>query len=273
MKLIINEKQLKLILSKEIELGEQDAETVSSEPTAGTSSTQSGGQGYPSVGKWESGVTRGAGNQIGITKWSDVVGSTIKRGKANPLKEGNEFADMMRGADLKKVEKDNQSFKDMMNSHDFLQVAAFVSDFIPYVGPLISLGLLSRDAQLYWEENQHGEAAASVVWAAIPGLQIVKKLGLLKWLPVNKFKELGIKILRGSKNFNEAEVKVLNQLSKYKKLIQDELTKNLDITINQAKRKVKKDIVKKNIAKTGANVVGTNVAASYANKTFGNTKK
>jgi hypothetical protein len=38
------------------------------------------------VGKWESGVTRGPGNQIGLTKWSDIVGSVLKRGKANPLK-------------------------------------------------------------------------------------------------------------------------------------------------------------------------------------------
>jgi len=30
-------------------------------------------------------VTRGPDNQIGVTKWSDVVGSKITRGKANPL--------------------------------------------------------------------------------------------------------------------------------------------------------------------------------------------
>jgi hypothetical protein len=41
---------------------------------------------YPETGKWESGVTRGPGNQIGVTKWEDVVGSTLTRGKANPLK-------------------------------------------------------------------------------------------------------------------------------------------------------------------------------------------
>jgi hypothetical protein len=90
MEYIITEKQLKLILSNEVqnqEIDEQsEAEPVSSTPTAGTSSTQSGGQGYPSVGKWESGLTRGPANQIGVTKWSDIVGSTLKRGKANQLK-------------------------------------------------------------------------------------------------------------------------------------------------------------------------------------------
>ena len=88
MKLEISEKQLKLILSNQVEseLDEQEA-AVDPQPAAGTSSTQSGGQGYPEVGKWESGVTRGPGNQVGVTKWSDVVGSTLQRGKGNPLKE------------------------------------------------------------------------------------------------------------------------------------------------------------------------------------------
>ena len=90
MEYIITVKQLKLILSNEVanqEIGEQtEAEPVSATPEKGTSSAQSGGQGYPEVGKWESGVTRGPANQIGVTKWSDIVGSTLKRGKANPLK-------------------------------------------------------------------------------------------------------------------------------------------------------------------------------------------
>ncbi len=68
---------------------EQDTsgDASAAQPTAGTSSQQSGGQGYPEVGKWESGVERGAGNQIGVTKWADVVGSKLVRGKSNPLKE------------------------------------------------------------------------------------------------------------------------------------------------------------------------------------------
>jgi hypothetical protein len=75
MKIVVTEKQYKLIVGQ---FNEQ--ETTSSTDTSG------GGAGYPQVGKWESGVTRGPGNQIGITKWSDVVGSLLKRGKANPLK-------------------------------------------------------------------------------------------------------------------------------------------------------------------------------------------
>lgn len=87
MKLGLTEKQYKEIISKLVE--QSEAEPVSPEPESGTSSTQTGGKGYPEVGKWESGVTRGPGNQIGVTKWSDVVGSKLNRGKSNPLKEQN----------------------------------------------------------------------------------------------------------------------------------------------------------------------------------------
>lgn len=88
MKIQITEEQLKTIIegiNKEID-EQTDSEPVEPEPEPGTSDKQSGGDGYPEVGKWESGVTRGPANQIGVTKWSDVVGSSLKRGKANQLK-------------------------------------------------------------------------------------------------------------------------------------------------------------------------------------------
>ena len=83
MKLGLTDKQYYNLLS----LLQEQAEVPAAEPEKGTSDKQTGGQGYPAVGKWESGVTRGSGNQIGVTKWSDVVGSKLTRGKSNPLKE------------------------------------------------------------------------------------------------------------------------------------------------------------------------------------------
>jgi hypothetical protein len=74
MKIIISEKQYKKLIKS---IDEQDT---------GSTGASSGGQGYPEVGKWESGVTRGPGNQIALTKWSDIVGSLLKRGPANKLK-------------------------------------------------------------------------------------------------------------------------------------------------------------------------------------------
>lgn len=55
-----------------------------SEITNTTTTPTSDNTGYPAVGKWESGVTRGVANQIGNTKWSDII--QINRGKANQLK-------------------------------------------------------------------------------------------------------------------------------------------------------------------------------------------
>jgi len=60
------------------ELGEQD-----DAPAADSGGGGGGKPGYPTVTKWESGVTRGPANQIGLTKWADIV--KINRGKANTL--------------------------------------------------------------------------------------------------------------------------------------------------------------------------------------------
>jgi hypothetical protein len=81
MKLQVSEKQLKKIIS---ELTKEEGEVMEQDSTV--SPTQSGGAGYPEVGKWETGITRGPANQVGVTKWSDIVGANLKRGKANPLK-------------------------------------------------------------------------------------------------------------------------------------------------------------------------------------------
>jgi hypothetical protein len=61
---------------KDGELDEQDAAA-----TGGASG--GGGTTYPTVTKWESGVTRGPANQIGLTKWREIT--KITRGKANTL--------------------------------------------------------------------------------------------------------------------------------------------------------------------------------------------
>lgn len=56
----------------EIEMSEDDA------PATGGSAPSAG---YPTVTKWESGVTRGKANPISNNKWE----TGVKRGKANTL--------------------------------------------------------------------------------------------------------------------------------------------------------------------------------------------
>jgi len=61
----------------ELELDEQD-------DGGGTGTSSAGeGAGTASMGKWESGLTRGLANQLAVTKWEDSYQPS--RGKGNPL--------------------------------------------------------------------------------------------------------------------------------------------------------------------------------------------
>ena len=63
-----------------------DSELGAQEAAAGGGGSSSGGgakPAYPTVTKWETGLTRGPANQIGLTKWRDTV--KLNRGKANTL--------------------------------------------------------------------------------------------------------------------------------------------------------------------------------------------
>lgn len=74
-----------LIQSTELSEDDEAADTTastSSDSSSTTTSTDSGGGGsYPSVTKWETGLTRGPANQITITIWS----SDVSRGPANTI--------------------------------------------------------------------------------------------------------------------------------------------------------------------------------------------
>jgi hypothetical protein len=85
MRLLLKQSQLEGLITKLA----KNQELMEDEPGTGAPETGTSGDGEKKTGatKWESGVTRGPANQIGVTKWSDVVGSTLKRGKANPLSE------------------------------------------------------------------------------------------------------------------------------------------------------------------------------------------
>ena len=102
MRIALTERQLSyirnFIIEQEIEtstpssIDTTSATAAAIASTTPSSSTSSSGGGsdkpsYPQVSKWESGATRGAGNQINVTTWEDVVGSKLTRGKSNQLSE------------------------------------------------------------------------------------------------------------------------------------------------------------------------------------------
>lgn len=68
-------------LMKRFTTSKKDGEIDEQDAAAGGGT--GGGTKYPTVTKWESGVTRGPANQIGLTKWRDIT--KITRGKANTL--------------------------------------------------------------------------------------------------------------------------------------------------------------------------------------------
>jgi hypothetical protein len=117
MKVALSEKQLKLITS----MTEADSDTSASSGTdSGTSnaasSSQSSKGGYPAVDKWESGITRGPANPIGITKWSDVVGAKLTRGHANPLNEQDAITNNLRNYAI---------YDALKNDTPYIEVPAF----------------------------------------------------------------------------------------------------------------------------------------------------
>ena len=84
MKIVLSEKQLEKLIKSSVnqEVTEQD-DAAAAQPSAGTSATQSGGEGYPEVSVWESGASRGPANPIGNGAMEDRI---KERGKANKLK-------------------------------------------------------------------------------------------------------------------------------------------------------------------------------------------
>lgn len=193
MKLGLTERQYKLVISEVVknqEIAEQE-EPVNPEPEAGTSSQQAGGKGYPEVGKWESGVTRGPGNQIGITKWSDVVGASLKRGKANPLKEQNDLAFDRRYGTAAAAEKSNRENRELVSwiaketnwdawgQWALMGGSILAACFIPGAqGLWISIGLdVIAAADLYFNKKDNYGAGIAGILAFVPLIGNSLKIG------------------------------------------------------------------------------------------------
>ena len=216
------------------ELGEQES-PVNPEPKSGTSDKQTGASGYPEVGKWESGVTRGPSNQVGITKWSDVVGANLKRSKANQLKEqvpDSRFGLEKWGYNPNKPEtldaavaKERQFRKDI-NPHDVLSVLELATIFIPVVGPLVSAGFGLGNAALYYKEGDKKSAGLFALFSVLP---FVGDIPIVKQLGKKGMELLGQKLLKqGTKaTLSPLETNVLKELNKNKSLIKSEVDKKV----------------------------------------------
>jgi hypothetical protein len=182
---------MELFLTKKqiLSLLEQDAgaDPTAQAPTAGTSSKQAGGQGYPEVGKWESGIERGPANQVGVTKWADVVGSKLKRGKANTLKEQSSYEKGIWDRSTKMIDKMGTS----EYQHNVLEVLELGSVFIPIVGPFISAGFGLGNAAFYYKEGDTKSAGLFALFSILP---FVDKIPGFKKISESVFNNLAKKL-------------------------------------------------------------------------------
>lgn len=288
---MLSEKQLNFLIKQSVNerltVQEQGAssDSASSQPSAGTSTNQSGGQGYPQVGKWESGIERGAGNQVSVTKWSDVVGSKLTRGHGNPLKEQNDLAFDRRYGTYDAAVKSNRENRELVQgaidfykkyNHEVntvMSIAALLIP-IPFLNVAISSGIMAYDAKQYYDEGDSKTAGLMLMFTMLPGVgTVVSKIPGVKTLGAKGMSALAKKLTLGSKITNPTEIEVVTQIAKYKNLIKVEIEKSTkEISIKAARNRAQNKIVKTNITKgvknTGKTVAGYTAAGVAYDQTY-----
>jgi hypothetical protein len=126
------------------------------------------------------------------------------------------------------------------HKHEILQVASIGALFIPYAGPLISLGLDLVDASLYYSEGDNYMAGFSLAFAMIPGAMLLAKIPAVKQIG----KKGLIKILKlasnptSAKTLSKLEQDAVKQISKNSKWIS--LTAAKEVTKKLAKLTITK---------------------------------
>jgi hypothetical protein len=232
-----------------LSLLEQDAtaDPAAQAPTAGTSSKQAGGQGYPEVGKWESGIERGPANQVGVTKWADVVGSKLNRGKANQLKEQSstwekeksKYVTDYERRELSKIDNQQKKIEDFNfekfwdNSGPIILTIGSIAaaTFIPGAqGLWVSIGLdLIAAADSYFRKNDGLGASLSVALAFVPF--IGRSLPRFTNVSVETSKKLMSKFAN-SNSYQEIKL-VMESLTKQERYLVQEL---VDLITQNPKR-------------------------------------
>jgi hypothetical protein len=269
MKLALTEKQYNHLLTviSEMELIEQ-AEPPPSEPETGTSGKQAGGQGYPQVGKWESGVTRGPGNQVGVTKWADVVGAKLTRSKANQLKEQSSYERGIWDRSARIVNNLDKQYTPVIDfykeyKHDINMVAALgLGLFGGPVGLAIASGLGFLDAAQYFDEGDDKTGGMMLMFALIPGIgSLISKIPGAKQLGSKAMAELAKKLSLGQKITDPVEIEIVKNITKFRSLIEQEMKKiGKELSIKAAsqsvRQNIKKQAVKQKLGSTGKTMGG-----------------
>jgi hypothetical protein len=242
MRLVITEKQLKELIrltSNNQELKEQGAGEGA--PEAGTSSD---GETKTGASKWESGATRGPANQIGVTTWSEIVGSKISRGKANPLSEQGSFDIAFNrrygtyDAAVKSAAEDRELVRwiaketnwDAWGQWALMGGSILAATFIPGAqGLWIAIGLdVIAAADLYFNKKDNYGAGIAGILAFVPLIGNSLKIGKVS---VEVAKKLAT-ILAPLKTEQQV-LAAISKLSKQEQYIVQQVLKQDPNTINQ----------------------------------------
>lgn len=258
-----------------MELSEQ-AEPPPSGPETGTSGKQAGGQGYPAVGKWESGVTRGPGNQVGVTKWADVVGAKLTRGKGNQLKEQSSYEKGIWDRSTKTLDKMDKNLTPIVDfykqyNHELNIVLALgLGIFGGPIGIGIASGLGFLDAAQYFNEGDNKSGGMVLMFSLIPmaGPAISKLVPGAAKLGSKGMALLAKKLSQKIKITDPAEIKIVTDIAKYRPLIEQEMKKiGKELSVKAATQSVRQNLKKQAVNKkiwSGVKTIGGYTAAGIA---------
>lgn len=112
-----------------------------------------------------------------------------------------------------------------IDAHNFLDLASFVTLFIPYVGSYVSTGLELTNAYLYLKENKKKSAGLALAFAIIPQL-MSSKIPIVGKYGLKYFDKILEKSTKGGV-ITRVERDAWNELMKYEKWIKSEASKKI----------------------------------------------
>jgi hypothetical protein len=133
-----------------------------------------------------------------------------------------------------------------MLAHELFLIASIVAPLIPVVGPFVSAGIMLADAALYAKEGDTYNAGLSGIFAALPLIGPVAKLGggVIAKLGKSGMAKLGSKVATSAKSGTPLKVTAteraaLNAIQKNSKLVKQQADSYLAGLVKQNASKIK----------------------------------
>ena len=112
--------------------------------------------------------------------------------------------------------------------HDLNNVLGLASIFIPVIGPIVAAGTAAADVSLYWKQGDKKTASIVAAFSFLPFARIGKLVPSVGKLGKEGMEELAKKIGQNAKEFTAIEKEVIDQLSKNKQVLSQEVKRVSD---------------------------------------------